>query len=155
MPEETRFRDLKQQMLLMVGVYWILAVIGTVAVFVGPNPLTLSLPVALIVIVAAISGLVILIGVYRGAAWSRTPLLVLCFATLPLCPLNLMSIGILRLLLYGPPPLPLTPAYHRRHIANAPAPRTSLVTWFCLLGIVFIILAAWFISRLPPELRRP
>lgn len=152
---ETRFRSLKEQVLLLAAVHSMLAIIATIVAFGGSNPVALTIPLAAAFGAAAIFSLTIMPSVRRGEPKSRRPLLILCCLTLPVFPVSLFAVGILLLLLTGPQPHLLTPAFKRQFMANRPPDRTSFATWFCLAAIAFIFLAVWIISQLPPEFRRP
>jgi hypothetical protein len=137
-----RYRDLQQRLVILVACHVALATVISFEVLTDHDPLSLS-PLALVYAAIAISGLVIMVGVSKGASWSRIPLLILCLVSLPSCPLSFFALGILLLLVTGPLPRLLT-ADFQRQLALEPSRKYGLrYMWLWLAGTVFIYLAVW------------
>jgi hypothetical protein len=102
---------------------------------------------------AAIVGVPVVFGVYRMQPWTRRPLLLMCFAAVPIFPFGtLFSLTIVAQLFAPGRPRILTDEYFALVQKTSHLnPRVSLLTWIGLCLIVALIVATIVIVCVPPE----
>ena len=152
-------RALKQNVLCCVGVFVLLSVTMLIASYshqCSPRQKCIEIEMSCVLSAAALAGGCIYWGVRRLAAWSRVPLVVLCFLSLVLFPVGtVFGLLILMRVLVRRPPRLLSHEYEAivrqtRHMDE----RTSLLAWVGLALIVILVIAVILIAQLPPEMRQ-
>jgi uncharacterized membrane protein len=151
--------SLKQNTLCLVGIFSSIAAVMNLMAF-SPGsgqPDAALIAMAIMSTFVAVASIVVNFGIRRFASWSRIPLTILAFMSLPIMPLgSAFGILILKTLHLGKPPGLLTPEYEQIVRATPePKDRTSTLTWLGIILLIVLAIATVLVAQIPPELRQP
>lgn len=151
--------SLKQNTLCLVGLFSLLAVVivWDAVTRNSAQPDYIATAMAVISTFVAAASIVVNFGVRRFASWSRIPLTIMAFMSLPLVPVgSVFAILILTTLHPRKPPRLLTQEYEQIVRATPDLnERTSTLTWFAIILLVILAGSMVLIAQIPPEFRHP
>ncbi len=151
--------SLKQNMLCLVGMFSLLAVVSDFDVLItaAPEPDYVRTAMEIVFTFLATASIVVNFGVRRFASWTRLPLTLLAFMSLPLVPVgSVFGLLILKTLHLGKTPRLLTQEYEQIVRATPHLnQRTSFLTWFGVILLIILAISIVYLAQIPAELRHP
>jgi hypothetical protein len=156
LPLET---DLKQNVLALLGVFVVMSAVCATMICSPESEAYDDVGIGLGAVMGVCTWLLLTIlwSVRRMSAWTRRPLMIVAFVGVLLFPIGTaFAVNILRLLAKGPAPRLLSREYEQV-VRQTPElnVRTSFLSWVGLILLCVLALAMYFVSQMPPELRRP
>lgn len=149
---------LRQNTLCLVGIYVLLSAVAIVSTlgWWGAQPSIVSYASAISFTLASLTGIAVLWGVNRSAAWARLPLTMMAICGLLLFPLGTIFAALILITLHVRAQPRLLSEEYERIVRATPEmnARMSVMGYVAMLLLVVLGVSIVIVSQFPPEIRR-